>query len=82
MIGEIIQDRYEVKRKKITIALISPGAVDTRMMNAALDHANYKGKSFMITTAQSAEAVINVIDQYELKHTGAFMAHTGEELPW
>jgi len=71
-----------VKRKKITIALISPGAVDTRMMNAALDHANYKGKSFMITTAQSAEAVINVIDQYELKHTGAFMAHTGEELPW
>jgi NAD(P)-dependent dehydrogenase (short-subunit alcohol dehydrogenase family) len=72
----------QVKRKKITIALISPGAVDTRMMNAALDHANYKGKSFMITTAQSAEAVINVIDQYELKHTGAFMAHTGEELPW
>jgi NAD(P)-dependent dehydrogenase (short-subunit alcohol dehydrogenase family) len=71
-----------VKRKKITIALISPGAVDTRMMNAALDHANYKGKSFMITTAQSAEAVINVIDQYELKHTGAFMAHTGEQLPW
>ncbi len=71
-----------VKRKKITIALISPGAVDTRMMNAALDHANYKGKSFMITTAQSAEAVINVIDQYELKHSGAFMAHTGEQLPW
>ena len=71
-----------VKRKKITIALISPGAVDTRMMNAALDHANYKGKSFMITTAQSAEAVINVIDQYERKHSGMFLAHTGEVLPW
>lgn len=71
-----------VKRKKITIALVSPGAVDTRMMNAALDHSNYKGKSFMITTAQSAEAVINVIDQYQLKDSGAFMAHTGEELPW
>jgi len=71
-----------VKRKKITIALVSPGAVDTRMMNAALDHANYKGKSFMITTAESAEAVINVIDQYERKHSGMFLAHTGEVLPW
>lgn len=71
-----------VKRKKITIALVSPGAVDTRMMNAALDHANYQGKSFMITTAESAEAVINVIDQYERKHSGMFLAHTGEVLPW
>jgi NAD(P)-dependent dehydrogenase (short-subunit alcohol dehydrogenase family) len=71
-----------VKRKKITIALISPGAVDTRMMNAALDHANYQGKSFMITTEESAEAVINVIDQYERKHSGMFLAHTGEVLPW
>ncbi len=71
-----------VKRKKITIALISPGAVDTRMMNAALEHANYQGKSFMITTAESAEAVINVIDQYERKHSGMFLAHTGEVLPW
>lgn len=71
-----------VKRKKIIVALVSPGAVDTRMMNAALDHANYKGKSFMITTAQSAEAVINVIGQYERKHTGMFLAHTGEVLPW
>ena len=71
-----------LKRKKITVALISPGAVDTRMMNAALDHSGYKGPNFMITTAESAEAVINVIDQYERKHTGMFLAHTGVELPW
>ncbi len=70
------------KRKKIIVALVSPGAVDTRMMNAALDHSGYKGPNFMITTEESAEAVINVIDQYERKHTGMFLAHTGEVLPW
>jgi NAD(P)-dependent dehydrogenase (short-subunit alcohol dehydrogenase family) len=72
-----------VKRRKITVALVSPGAVDTRMMDAALGHAGMKKTpGFLITPAESAEAVINVIDQYELKHTGVFMAHTGEMLPW
>ena len=64
------------------MALISPGAVDTRMMNAALDHAGLKNANFLITTEQSAEAVINVVDQYERQHSGVFMAHTGEQLPW
>ena len=71
-----------VKKQGITVAIISPGAVQTRMMDAALDHAGMKYRGFLITTEESAEAVINVADQYELKHTGRFMAHTGEELPW
>lgn len=71
-----------LKRRKITVALISPGAVDTRMMDEALGHAGMNNRSFLISTEESAEAVINVADQYELKHTGVFMAHTGEELPW
>jgi len=70
-----------VKGKKVTIALISPGAVDTRMMNAALDHANFKG-NFLITPEESAEAVINIIDQYDLKMTGTFMSHRGDVIPW
>ena len=71
-----------LKKDKITVAIISPGAVNTRMMDAALDHAGMKYRGFLISTEQSAEMVINVADQYELKHTGRFMAHTGEELPW
>jgi len=71
-----------VKKNGVTIAIISPGAVQTRMMDAALDHAGMRYRGFLITTEESAEAVINVADQYELKHTGRFMAHTGEELPW
>jgi len=71
-----------VKRNKVTVALVSPGAVDTRMMNAALEHAHMKNANFLISTADSAEAVINIIDQYELKYTGYFMSHTGKRLPW
>lgn len=70
-----------LKSKKVTVALISPGAVDTQMMNAALDHANFKG-NFLITPEESAEAVINVIDQYDLKMTGTFMSHRGDVIPW
>ena len=69
-----------LKEEGITVALISPGAVDTDMMNLALDRA---GVSFQLLTPQaSAEAVINVIDQYGMDLTGTFMAHTGTEIPW
>jgi short-subunit dehydrogenase len=70
-----------VKGKKVIIALISPGAVDTSMMKAALDHAGVKA-NFLITPQESAEAVINIIDQYDLKMTGAFMSHRGDVIPW
>jgi len=70
-----------VKGKKVIIALISPGAVDTSMMKAALGHAGVKA-NFLITPQESAEAVINIIDQYDLKLTGTFMSHRGDVIPW
>jgi len=70
-----------LKSQKVTIALISPGAVDTEMMQEALGHANFKG-NFLITPEESAEAVINIIDQYDFKLTGTFMSHRGDEIPW
>ena len=69
-----------LKKRGITVALISPGAVDTDMMNLALDRAGVKFK--LMTPQQSAEAVINVIDQYGLDLTGTFMSHRGTEIPW
>ena len=69
-----------LKKKGITVALVSPGAVNTDMMNLALERA---GVSFKLLTPQeSAEAVINVIDQYGLDMTGTFVSHTGTEIPW
>jgi NAD(P)-dependent dehydrogenase (short-subunit alcohol dehydrogenase family) len=69
-----------LKKKGVTVALVSPGAVDTDMMNLALDRAGVTFK--LLTPQQSAEAVINVIDQYGLDLTGTFMSHTGTEIPW
>jgi NAD(P)-dependent dehydrogenase (short-subunit alcohol dehydrogenase family) len=70
-----------VKNKNITVALISPGAVDTQMMNSALDYAGFKG-GFLITPQESAEAVINIIDQYDFNLSGTFMSHRGDVIPW
>ena len=70
-----------LKSKKVTVALISPGAVDTEMMQTALGYSNFKA-NFLITPQESAEAVINIIDQYDLKLTGTFMSHRGDEIPW
>jgi NAD(P)-dependent dehydrogenase (short-subunit alcohol dehydrogenase family) len=69
-----------LKKRGITVALISPGAVDTDMMNLALDRAGVTFK--LLTPQQSAEAVINVTDQYGLDMTGTFMSHQGTEIPW
>ena len=64
----------------ITVALISPGAVDTDMMNLALSNANVKMP--LLTPTQSAEAVIDTIDNYTFEMTGSFMSHTQSEIPW
>jgi len=69
-----------LKKRGITVAIVSPGAVDTDMMNLALDRAGVKFK--LLTPQQSAEAVINVIDQYGLDLTGTFMSHQGGVIPW
>lgn len=69
-----------VKDRGITVALVSPGAVDTDMMKTAL--AGSKFQMRLLSPADSAEAVINVIDQYGLELSGTFMSHRGAKIPW
>lgn len=65
----------ELKPRGITVGLISPGFVKTRL-TPGLDLPQ------MITPEQSAAAVINVIDGYDLSKTGTFLEHDGSEWPW
>ena len=65
----------ELKRKGITVGIISPGFVRTNF-TPGLNH------PAMISPEQSASMVIAVIDDYDLEKTGTFLAHDGRELPW
>lgn len=69
-----------VEDQGVTIALVSPGAVDTDMMALALGGSNFQMQ--LLTPAQSAEAVINLIDQYGFDMSGTFLSHEGARLPW
>jgi NAD(P)-dependent dehydrogenase (short-subunit alcohol dehydrogenase family) len=69
-----------VKNRGITVVLISPGAVDTEMMAQSMGGRKFPGR--LITTEESAEAVINVIDQYGFDMSGTFISHQGAEIPW
>ena len=71
-----------LKKQGITVALISPGAVNTDMMNLALERSGFSGRMKLLTPQQSAEAVINVIDQFDLDLTGSFVSHKGKQIPW
>jgi NAD(P)-dependent dehydrogenase (short-subunit alcohol dehydrogenase family) len=69
-----------LKSRGITVALISPGAVDTQMMNLALERAGVRFP--LLTPTQSAAMVIDTINKYGLDMSGTFMSHEGKEIPW
>ncbi len=69
-----------VKDEGITVALISPGAVDTDMMATAL--AGSKFPMRLLTPTESAEAVVNIIAQYGVDMSGTFLSHQGTKIPW
>ena len=50
------------------------------MMREALGNSNVRMR--LLTPADSAEAVINVIDQYGFDMSGTFMDHRGAKIPW
>ncbi len=65
----------ELKKKGITVGLISPGFVKTGF-TPGLD------LPMMITAEESATKVIAVIDEYDLEDTGTFLGKDGQTWPW
>jgi NAD(P)-dependent dehydrogenase (short-subunit alcohol dehydrogenase family) len=65
----------ELKKKGITVGLISPGFVKTGF-TPGLD------LPMMITPEESASKVVAVIDDYDLEDTGTFLGKDGQTWPW
>lgn len=65
----------ELKKKGITVGLISPGFVKTDF-TPGLD------LPMMITPQESATKVIAVIDDYDISKTGTFLGKDGQTWPW
>jgi short-subunit dehydrogenase len=65
----------ELKKKGITVGLISPGFVRTGFTKG-LD------LPMMITPEESATKVVAVIDNYDLEDTGTFLGKDGQTWPW
>jgi NAD(P)-dependent dehydrogenase (short-subunit alcohol dehydrogenase family) len=65
----------ELKKKGITVGLISPGFVRTGFTQG-LD------LPMMITAEESATKVVAVIDDYNLEDTGTFLGKDGQTWPW
>ncbi len=65
----------ELKKKGITVGLLSPGFVRTDFTNG-LDF------PMMISPEESAEAVVALIDNYTFDDTGTYVRNTGEPIPW
>ena len=65
----------ELKKKGITVGLISPGFVRTGFTQG-LD------LPMMISAEESATKVIAVIDAYDLEDTGTFLGKDGQTWPW
>lgn len=65
----------ELKKKGITVGLLSPGFVRTDFT---------KGLDFpmMITPQESAAAVVSLIESYTLADTGTYVRNNGEPIPW
>jgi len=65
----------ELKKKGITVGLLSPGFVRT-------DFTKGLDLPMMISPEESAEAVVLLIDNYTLDDTGTYVRNTGEPIPW
>jgi len=65
----------ELKKKGVTVGLISPGFVKTDF-TPGLD------LPMMITPEESAAKVVAVIDGYDLEDTGTFLGKDGQTWPW
>ena len=76
---------YEMKPRGVLVGLISPGAIDTAMQAEVRAASAAEGKPIttpMVTPAQSARGVVDVMIGLDADKSGRFFSYTGAEIPW
>jgi NAD(P)-dependent dehydrogenase (short-subunit alcohol dehydrogenase family) len=76
---------YEVRSRGVIVGLISPGAIDTAMQAQVRAASAAEGKPItapMVTPAESARGVVDVIMALTDEKSGRFFSYTGAEIPW
>jgi NAD(P)-dependent dehydrogenase (short-subunit alcohol dehydrogenase family) len=76
---------YEVRSRGVIVGLISPGAIDTAMQAQVRAASAAEGKPItapMVTPAESARGVVDVMMALTAEKSGRFFSHTGAEIPW
>jgi hypothetical protein len=60
----------------VSVGILAPGVVETRL----LQQAGYGGMG--MTTEQSVTDVIRNIENLNVEHSGQYILHNGEIVPW
>ena len=79
MLLRTLAREWRVSHKHCTVAALHPGTVKTGL-SEPYTPANY-GKR-VLTPAESAEALLNVLDGLQATDSGKFFAWDGAEIPW
>jgi NAD(P)-dependent dehydrogenase (short-subunit alcohol dehydrogenase family) len=66
----------DVKQRGVTVGIVTPGYVDTDFTRGS------GGRIAKISAAESAAALLSVIDGFSLETSGTLMRQTGEPLAW
>ena len=80
-----------LREKEITVALLNPGAVDTRALRQAFglsleeagratnfDYGGYK----TVSAKDAVSRLIKVINNLDISQSGSFINYDGSEIPW
>jgi NAD(P)-dependent dehydrogenase (short-subunit alcohol dehydrogenase family) len=75
----------EAAPRHVTTVLLSPGAVDTDMQRDLRSYMATLGKpigSAVLTSAQSAHAMVLTVENLKFDENGKFLARDGTVIPW
>lgn len=79
MLLRTLAREWRVSHKHCAVVALHPGTVDTGL-SQPYTPANYRKR--VLSPAESAEAMLTVLEGIDASHSGRFLAWDGNEIPW